>query len=113
MPSVGSRIVGLEVCIDCVASARTAMAGGASSVELCAALVDGGTTPSLGMIRQVVAAVGASVAVQVIIRPRGGDFLFSEDEAEVMLGDIAAAKSAGAAGVVIGALTADGEIDVL
>ncbi len=104
--------VGLEVCIDCVESARSAKAGGASSVELCANLVDGGTTPSAGMIAQVVAAVGDAVAVQVIIRPRGGDFLFSEDEVEVMLMDIDAAKQAGAAGVVIGALTPQGAPDL-
>lgn len=107
-------VVGLEVCIDCVSSARTAAAAGARSVELCAALVDGGTTPSIGMVRQVVRAVGGlnGVAVQVIIRPRGGDFLYSEDEEAVMLGDIAAAKEAGADGVVIGALTPDGEVDL-
>ena len=104
--------VGLEVCIDCVASARSALQGGASSVELCANLVDGGTTPSAGMIAQVVAAVGHTVAVQVIIRPRGGDFLFSDDEIEVMLMDIGAAKAAGAAGAVIGALAPDGMPDL-
>ncbi len=81
-------------------------------MELCANLVDGGTTPSAGMIAQVVAAVGDAVAVQVIIRPRGGDFLFSEDEVEVMLMDIDAAKQAGAAGVVIGALTPQGTPDL-
>lgn len=64
------------------------------------------------MIAQVVAAVGDAVAVQVIIRPRGGDFLFSEDEVEVMMMDIDAAKRAGAAGVVIGALTPEGMPDL-
>lgn len=93
-------------------SARTAKRGGATSVELCANLVDGGTTPSAGMIAQVVAAVGESVAVQVIIRPRGGDFLFSKDEVDVMLMDIDAAKRAGASGAVIGALTPEGMPDL-
>lgn len=106
--------VALEVCIDCVSSARTAAAAGARSLELCAALVDGGTTPSIGMVEQVVHAVGgpSGVAVQVIIRPRGGDFLYSEDETAVMLKDIAAIKKAGADGVVIGALTPSGEVDL-
>jgi copper homeostasis protein len=109
---VPAKGVGLEICIDCVESARAAAQGGASSVELCANLVDGGTTPSAGMVAQVVAAVGESVAVQVIIRPRGGDFLFSDDEVEVMLMDIDAAKAAGAAGAVIGALTPQGMPDL-
>ena len=104
--------MGLEICIDCVESALAARDGGATSVELCANLVDGGTTPSAGMIAKVVSSVGETVAVQVIIRPRGGDFLFSPDEVEVMLLDIDAAKAAGAAGVVIGALTAEGGVDV-
>ena len=112
-PNSGAHCrVGLEVCIDCVASARVAAAAGANSVELCDALVEGGTTPSIGMVQQVVNAVGSAIAVQVIIRPRGGDFLFDDDEVAVMLADIAAVKAAGAEGVVIGALTPHGEVDL-
>jgi len=99
----------LEICIDSVASARAAAAGGADRVELCANLPEGGTTPSAGMIRAVRAAFPH--ALMVIIRPRGYDFLFSEDEMAVMLHDIGVARQLGAEGVVIGCLSADGRVD--
>lgn len=100
----------LEICIDCVASARAAMAGGANRVELCANLPEGGTTPSAGMIRAVRSAF--SGGLMVIIRPRGYDFLYSEDEMQVMLEDIRIARELGADGVVIGCLTAGGRVDL-
>jgi len=99
----------LEICIDGVGSARAAAAGGADRVELCANLPDGGTTPSIGMIRAVRRVFGGGV--MVIIRPRGGDFLYNEDEVGVMLEEIRAAREAGADGVVIGCLCADGTVD--
>lgn len=99
----------LEICIDSVASAKAAAAGGADRVELCAGLPEGGTTPSAGMIRGVRSVF--SGGLMVIIRPRGYDFLFSEAEMEVMLHDIGVAKDLGADGVVIGCLTADGRVD--
>lgn len=99
----------LEICIDCVASARAAMAAGADRVELCANLPEGGTTPSAGMIRAVRSAF--SGGLMVIIRPRGYDFLYSEDEMQVMLEDIRVARELGADGVVIGCLSADGRVD--
>lgn len=99
----------LEICIDCVSSARAAQAAGADRVELCANLPEGGTTPSAGMIRAARAAF--SGGLMVIIRPRGYDFLFSEDEMEVMLEDIRVAANLGADGVVIGCLKADGTVD--
>lgn len=99
----------LEICIDCVSSARAAMAAGADRVELCANLPEGGTTPSAGMIRAVRSSFAGGL--MVIIRPRGYDFLYSEDEMEVMLADIRIARELGADGVVIGCLTADGRVD--
>jgi copper homeostasis protein len=100
----------LEICIDGVASAKAAAAGGADRVELCANLPEGGTTPSAGMIRAVRAAF--SGGLMVIIRPRGYDFLYSDDEMGVMLHDIRIARDLGADGVVIGCLTACGRVDI-
>jgi copper homeostasis protein len=100
-----------EICIDSVAGVRAAVEAGAARVELCAGLIEGGITPSIGMVRQAVAAAAGQLKVHVIIRPRGGDFLYSEDEFVAMLHDIVAVKEAGASGVVIGLLNADATID--
>ena len=98
-----------EICIDSVEGAVAAAEAGADRVELCANLLEGGTTPSLGLMETTIAR--AKLPVQVMIRPRGGDFLYSEIEVEMMLRDIAAAKTARAGGVVFGCLTPDGQID--
>ena len=98
-----------EICVDSVAGVRAAQAAGADRVELCGDLLEGGTTPSRGMIRQARRITG--IGLNVMIRPRGGDFLFDEDEFAIMEADIDAAKAEGADGVVIGLLTADGRID--
>jgi copper homeostasis protein len=98
-----------EICVDSVAGVRAAKAAGAHRVELCGDLLEGGTTPSRGMIRQ--ARMIAGIGLQVIIRPRGGDFLFDDDEFAVMQGDIDTAKAEGADGVVIGLLTPEGVVD--
>ncbi|MGE0007438.1 MAG: copper homeostasis protein CutC [Parvibaculaceae bacterium] len=98
-----------EICVDSVAGVREARAAGAHRVELCANLLEGGTTPSRGMIRNARAVAG--IGLHVIIRPRGGDFLYDEDEFAIMAADIETAGAEGADGVVIGILTAEGEID--
>ncbi|MGE5653693.1 MAG: copper homeostasis protein CutC [Bacillota bacterium] len=104
-----SRII-IEVCIDSVASAIAAEVGGADRVELCADLFSGGITPSAGMIATVRRSV--TIGLMVMIRPRGGDFCYSEAEFEIMKHDIGVAKELGADGVVFGILHEDGTIDV-
>ena len=100
----------VEACVDSVESARAAAHGGARRVELCDALFDGGTTPSAGMIAACKEAV--SVPVFVMIRPRGGDFVYSEEERDVMRRDVGVARELGADGIVIGGLLPNGEVDV-
>ncbi|AMM53037.1 hypothetical protein TH61_17260 [Rufibacter sp. DG15C] len=100
----------LEICIDSVASAVAAEQGGAQRVELCDYLAGGGTTPSAGMISLVRESI--SIPLHVLIRPRRGDFLYSKEEMEVMKRDIQLCRELGVDGVVLGALTKDGDIDV-
>lgn len=100
----------LEVCASSVKSVVAARDGGASRVELCSALEVGGVTPSAGLIAQARKVDG--MVLNVLIRPRGGDFLYDEAEVEVMARDIIVARECGADGVVIGALTAEGDVDV-
>jgi copper homeostasis protein len=108
---MGPRMPIFEICTDSIAGVKAAAETGAARVELCASLIEGGVTPSVGMARQAVAAAKGRLKVHVIIRPRGGDFLYGEDEFAVMRSDVAAMKEAGADGVVIGLLDADGGID--
>jgi copper homeostasis protein len=100
-----------EICVDSVEGVRAARAAGATRVELCASLLEGGITPSRGMIRQARTVPG--IKLHVIIRPRGGDFLFNDAEFAAMASDIETAKAEGADGIVIGQLTADGLVDVV
>jgi copper homeostasis protein len=99
-----------EICVDSIAGVRAAKTAGADRVELCADLLEGGITPSRGMIRQ--ARKIADIGLNVMIRPRGGDFLFDDDEFETMRSDIETVKNEGADGVVIGLLNAAGEVDM-
>ncbi len=99
-----------EICANSVASCMAAQEGGADRVELCAGIPEGGTTPSYGMILN--ARESISIGLNVIIRPRGGDFLYSEEEIREMIHDIRMAKSLGADGLVFGCLNADGSIDM-
>ena len=100
----------IEACVDSVLSAVAAERGGAKRLELCDNLFDGGTTPSAGMISAVKAAV--EIPVFVIVRPRGGGFVYSREEIDVMRLDIEAARMLGADGVVVGTLTREARIDV-
>lgn len=99
----------IEVCAYSLESCLTAQQAGADRVELCGSLSEGGTTPSAGLIK--LARQHLSIQLFVMIRPRGGDFLYSETELDVMRADIAIAKSLGADGIVLGILNADGTID--
>ena len=99
----------IEVCTNSVESVRAALAGGADRIELCAGMPEGGTAPSYGeicLVRELMPA-----GMHVIVRPRGGDFLYREDELEVMYRDIEMARKLGVDGVVLGCLTREGEVD--
>ena len=100
----------VEACVDSVASALAAERGGARRLELCDALFDGGTTPSAGMIAACKESV--SIPVFVMIRPRGGGFVYSDAERDVMRRDIVVARELGADGVVIGGLRPGGLVDL-
>ncbi len=99
----------IEGCVDSYASAMAAAAGGADRLELCANLAIGGTTPSPALFKQVQRDCG--VKINVLIRPRFGDFLYSEPEMEEMCTEIQAFRALGANGAVIGALTPEGDLD--
>ncbi len=101
----------IEICANSVASCINARAAGAHRVELCAGIPEGGTTPSYGTMLKARRCL-EDTGLHVIIRPRGGDFLYSEDELEQMLLDIESARRIGADGVVFGCLTAEGDIDM-
>ena len=100
----------LEICVDSFESARRASEAGADRLELCGDLLVGGVTPSPFLIEQVVSRI--KTPVNVLLRPRFGDFCFTDEEKEVLLKEIAFCAKAGANGVVIGALTPEGDLDV-
>jgi len=99
----------VEICADSVESAIIAEASGAGRIELCSALVEGGVTPSAGLIDSVCRNTG--IKLHVLIRPRSGDFLYTDNEFSVMRRDIDMAGELGADGIVTGILNSDGTID--
>jgi copper homeostasis protein len=105
----------VEICVDDVAGALAAEAEGADRIELCSAMSEGGLTPSFGLVQAVLGRV-RRIGVRIMIRPRGGNYVFSAEEVEVMCADIAAFRALArppgvAVGFVCGALTASGVID--
>ena len=98
-----------EICIGSVHGAIAAQEGGAHRVELCDNLIEGGTTPSAGAVQ--VARKHIDIGLNVMVRPRGGDFCYSDVEFETMAHDVEAAAESGADGIVIGLLNPDGSVD--
>ncbi|RWC48171.1 MAG: copper homeostasis protein CutC [Mesorhizobium sp.] len=103
------RLPLIEICVEGIDGLVAAQAAGADRIELCASLIEGGITPSFGTVRA--ALDQASVPFHVMVRPRGGDFLYSETEYASMLADVSALRGLGVPGVVFGCLNADGTID--
>ena len=99
----------LEICVDSLASARAAIAGGADRLELCSALSIGGLTPYTSLLRQIRAE--SDIPVRCLMRPRAGDFLYTVEEITMMAEQIRELKDLGANGFVIGCLTPDGDLD--
>ena len=100
----------MEIATSDFETTRCAVEGGADRIELCANLNEGGTTPSYGTIYQC--RENFDVLLYPIIRPRGGDFLYTDDEYEIMLHDVKLCKQSGCDGIVIGLLNEDGTIDI-
>lgn len=98
-----------EVCVEGFSGAAAAENGGGHRIELCAGLIEGGTTPSFGTLSLVLERL--SIPTVVLLRPRGGDFLYNDQELDTMLRDIEVVRDAGAFGIATGVLTADGCID--
>lgn len=99
----------LEVCVDSLASARAAIAGGADRLELCSALAVGGLTPYRELLRQIRAE--SKIPVRCLMRPRAGDFLYTQEEIAMMAAQIRDLRLLGADGFVIGCLDAEGNLD--
>lgn len=100
----------LEICMETLPAGRAALAGGADRVELCAALSVGGLTPSHALIAAAIKDCG--LPVHVLIRPRAGGFVYGEEEFRLQLDDVRHCRALGAAGCVVGLLTADAQVDV-
>ena len=103
-------MIQIEICLNGIESAIAAQAGGANRVELCDNLMEGGTSPSLGMVEAVQDAI--DIGIMAMVRPRGGDFLYSNNEFEVMRRNVKLMQRANVTGVVFGMLNPNGTIDV-
>jgi copper homeostasis protein len=99
----------VEICAFSLESCLIAQRAGANRIELCGGMFEGGTTPSAGLIRMATQSI--KIPIYVMIRPRGGDFCYSETEFEVMKTDILLAKNLGTNGLVFGILNPDGTVD--
>lgn len=102
--------VTLEICVESVEGAVAAESGGADRIELCSALSEGGITPSIGLVAEVQRR--CSLPIMVMIRPRGGSFVYTDDEFQVMLADTRKMRDIGVDGIVTGVLAEDGTVDV-
>ena len=100
----------VEICVDSIDSALIAEKSGAHRIELCSALALGGITPSWGLIEKAVQKL--SIGIHVLIRPRGGDFTYSDSEIDLMIADIEMVKSLGVGGIVSGVLNSDHTLDI-
>ena len=100
----------IEICLESVESVIAAEKGGADRVELCSDLFEGGLTPTIGTVKT--ALKKSNIKINAMIRPRGGDFCYSDEEFEVMKEDIKAFKETGINGIVFGILTPEGDVDV-
>ncbi|MBL0129881.1 MAG: copper homeostasis protein CutC [Chitinophagaceae bacterium] len=101
----------IEIATSDFATTQSAVVGGADRIELCANLAEGGTTPSFATIKKC--RESFAVSLYPIIRPRGGDFLYTKDEFDIMLQDVKLCRQLGCDGVVIGLLNRDGTIDIV
>ena len=100
----------VEVCAFSLESCFAAKKGGANRIELCGSLYEGGTTPSAGLLQ--IAKQRVSIEIHAMIRPRGGDFCYSNDEISVMQADIRMAKELGCEGIVLGILQQNGQVNI-
>lgn len=100
----------LEACVDSVESARAAKAGGATRLELCSNLIIGGTTPSQSLFKQI--RKNMDISIHVLIRPRFGDFCYTDDEFQIIKDEVLCFQKLGADGIVIGILRPDGTLDM-
>lgn len=99
----------LEICVDSLASARAAISGGANRLELCSALLAGGLTPYAELLRQI--RRESNISIRCLMRPRPGDFLYTQEEIQMMAAQITQLRDSGADGFVIGCLTPQGKLD--
>jgi copper homeostasis protein len=105
------KSIKIEVCAFSLESCLAAEKGGANRIELCGSMYEGGTTPSAGLIQ--IAKQRVSIEIHAMIRPRGGDFCYSDDEISVMQADIRMAKQLGCEGIVLGILQPNGQVNII